>query len=379
MALNGICPYFTMFPLDFPLDILRRHASAGDWVLDPFCGRGTTNYAGRVLGLPSIGIDSSPVAVALSQAKLANATPGAIIRAAVRILDEVPEPGELPEGEFWEWAYHPEALAVLCRLRDGLLRDCRSDARKALRAIILGGLHGPRPKTRQSYFSNQSPRTYAPKPRYAVNYWRSRDLRPESVDVSALIARRASWYYGGEATRAQGRIVRGDSRDDRTMRRAADGKVCWVITSPPYYGLRTYLPGPVAPALVPRRATDGRLFRARAAQACVARVLRRPARAGLAQRRGGVRPRRPARHPLRGDQRSEGRAARAAPSLAGGFGLARGPCRVCRLRRARSPPGPALRPNERVAAPGTRSLGDVARIADGHRGCGPRHVVRGGA
>lgn len=242
MALNGICPYFTMFPLDFPLTILREHANAGDWVLDPFCGRGTTNYASRLLGLPSSGIDSSPVAAALSQAKLANATPGAIVRAARRILDEIPEPSELPASDFWEWAYHPETLAVLCRLREGLVRDCRSDARKALRAVILGGLHGPRPKTRQAYFSNQSPRTYAPKPRYAVNYWRSRELRPELVDVPALIAQRATWYYGGEATKACGRVVRGDSRDDRTMRRAAAGAVRWVITSPPYYGLRTYLP-----------------------------------------------------------------------------------------------------------------------------------------
>ena len=44
-ALNGICPYFTMFPLDFPLGILGRRAKPDDRVLDPFCGRGTTNFA----------------------------------------------------------------------------------------------------------------------------------------------------------------------------------------------------------------------------------------------------------------------------------------------------------------------------------------------
>jgi hypothetical protein len=37
------CPYYTMFPLDFPLAWLRR-ARPGEWVLDPFCGRGTTLY-----------------------------------------------------------------------------------------------------------------------------------------------------------------------------------------------------------------------------------------------------------------------------------------------------------------------------------------------
>ena len=47
-ALNGICPYFTMFPLAFPEGILKRHAAKGDTVLDPFLGTGTTTLAGSV-------------------------------------------------------------------------------------------------------------------------------------------------------------------------------------------------------------------------------------------------------------------------------------------------------------------------------------------
>lgn len=45
VTLNGICAYFMMFPLDFPLNILKRRARKGDVVLDPFCGRGITNFA----------------------------------------------------------------------------------------------------------------------------------------------------------------------------------------------------------------------------------------------------------------------------------------------------------------------------------------------
>jgi hypothetical protein len=212
-ALNGICPYFTMFPLDFPYAILRAYAQPGEWVLDPFCGRGTTNYASRALGLPSIGIDSNPVAVALSQAKLANTTPAQIMRVAHRILDEVAEPGEVPQGEFWEWAFQKDVLHTLCRFREGLLRSCRSDARRALRAILLGALHGPLLKQRASYFSNQSPRTYAPKPRYAVNFWKARHLLPPTVDVLDIVEVRARRYYAHETTRAVGRILAGDSRD----------------------------------------------------------------------------------------------------------------------------------------------------------------------
>lgn len=242
-ALNGICPYFTMFPLDFPYSILEKYAQPGEWVIDPFCGRGTTNYASRLLDLPSIGIDSNPVAVALSQAKLANTTPAHIMQAARRILAEVPEPQDIPTGDFWTWAFHKDVLSLLCRLREGLLQNCHSDTRKALRAILMGALHGPRQKQQASYFSNQSPRTYAPKPRYAVQFWQRHQLLPQSIDVLSIIQRRAERYYGQEMSQGKGRIIAGDSRTQQIYTHLRqDIRVHWVITSPPYYGMRTYIP-----------------------------------------------------------------------------------------------------------------------------------------
>src|SRR4051812_34354595 len=86
-SLNAICPYFTMFPLEFPFGILKRGARPGEVVLDPFAGRGTTLYAARLLGMPAYGIDSNPVAVAISEAKLANTTPARIVRSARAILE----------------------------------------------------------------------------------------------------------------------------------------------------------------------------------------------------------------------------------------------------------------------------------------------------
>ncbi|MBF6614895.1 MAG: DNA modification methylase, partial [Chloroflexi bacterium] len=140
-----------MFPLSFPYGVLQQHAEPGQWVLDPFCGRGTTNYASRLLGLPSIGIDSSPVAAAVAEAKLANATPDEIIEDARAILDSHIEPKDVPDGEFWEWAFHKDVLTTLCRYREALIEDCVSDSRKALRTILLGALHGPQPKSQPSY------------------------------------------------------------------------------------------------------------------------------------------------------------------------------------------------------------------------------------
>ncbi len=245
--LNAICAYFTMFPLEFPLGYLRRHAQESEWVLDPFCGRGTTNFAARLLGLPSVGIDSSPIAVALSRAKMVSPTVEEIMSAAEQILHEVGEPAEVPRGEFWELAYHESVLKDLCRLREGLLRDSESEARVALRAILLGALHGPRTKS-PSYLSNQAPRTYAPKPDYSVRYWRRHGLFPRRVDVLKVIERRAQRYYGAPVPRTPGYVFLGDSREEELFsklkavlagHRAGFSR---VVTSPPYYGLRTYIP-----------------------------------------------------------------------------------------------------------------------------------------
>lgn len=232
-----------MFPVTFPVRILSQQVSGDSWVLDPFCGRGTTLYASRLLGMPSVGIDSNPVAVALSEAKLANTSPNAIVQTAREILDQEPVPTQLPDGEFWSLAYDPQVLSTLCQLRQGLISDCQSDARKGLRAVILGALHGPVGKTRTSYFSNQCPRTYAPKPNYAVRYWRERGLRATAVDALDLIRARAERFYGSERTWAVGKTISGDSRRAGLYSHVPNSsRFSWIITSPPYYGMRTYRP-----------------------------------------------------------------------------------------------------------------------------------------
>jgi hypothetical protein len=137
LALNAICPYFTMFPLQFPLSVIRRLGRARELVFDPFCGRGTTNFAARLLGIPTFAIDTSPIAVAATSAKLVNSvTPLDIVSEARSILQKRREV-DCPSGTFWHMAYRRSVLSDLCGIRNELLMNCRSDARKALRAIVL--------------------------------------------------------------------------------------------------------------------------------------------------------------------------------------------------------------------------------------------------
>src|SRR6267143_1772878 len=237
-ALNAVCPYYTMFPLEFPLGVLTRRSRPKQWVLDPFCGRGTTTFAARLLGLPSVGVDSNSLAAALAAAKLPSVSARRVIATAQYILNQHPEATDVPTRGFWRCAYNPTTLRQLCRLREGLIESCNTDARIVLRAILLGALHGPLGKQSVSYFSNQCPRTFAPKPRYALNFWKTRGLRPPRVDVLELVSSRAKRYLMEQSPSVPGIVRVGDSRVRDTY--VDLPPISHVVTSPPYYGMRTY-------------------------------------------------------------------------------------------------------------------------------------------
>lgn len=233
-----------MFPLGFPLRVLKhfkQHSSAKGLVVDPFCGRGTTNFAARLMGRQSVGIDCNAVAVASTAAKLIHASPDAIEKEARSIL-ETTEACDVPIGEFWELAYHSSVLVDICKIREALLSDCSTPARIALRAVVAGGLHGPLSKNGSSYFSNQSPRTFAPKPRYAVRFWRSRGLLPPMLDVISIVRKRSLRYYSNRLPSPNSSVVMADSRDMKVfLETFGSRKISIAITSPPYFGLNTYL------------------------------------------------------------------------------------------------------------------------------------------
>ena len=241
LALNAICPYFTMFPIQFPLSVLGKRATPGQWVLDPFCGRGTTNLAARLLGLPTLGIDSHPLAVAISHAKLLPVTPDEVMDELDACLAGAAGPRDVPQGRFWELAFHESVLTKLCVLREAFLESCDTAPRVALRAIILGALHGPLTKVVQSHFSNQSPRTFSPKPAYAIRFWESRGLSPPYVSVREIVSRRAIRYYETRLKPNIGAVRLGDARTSKAFSCVSEN-VTWFITSPPYYGMRTYRP-----------------------------------------------------------------------------------------------------------------------------------------
>lgn len=240
--LNAVCPYYTMFPLEFPLTILRQ-APKGLVVFDPFCGRGTTNFAAQTLGIKSYGYDSSPIAVAIAKAKLAKTSASEVLSLMEEILETDIDP-EVPQSEFWAWAFHTETLRAISKLRQGLMDSPESDASIMLRAIVMGCLHGPLNKvvTNPSYFSNQMPRTFASKPDYSVRYWKCKKLKPRQIDVRIPIRKKVALVLGGsnDSLSKFRNIQCADSRQYSNYRSIKE-PIDLVITSPPYYGMRTYV------------------------------------------------------------------------------------------------------------------------------------------
>jgi len=243
-ALNAICPYFTMFPLEYPLQVLKKYKKELPVVIDPFCGRGTTLFAARKMQFKAWGIDSSPVAVAIAKAKLAKCEIGEPLALAKQILEEC-EPESIPDTPFFRAAYHTDTLRDLCVLRNGLLNlEEETDSSVVLKAAVLGCLHGPLSKCPENagYFSNQMPRTYASKPDYAVRYWEKKCLIAPKIDVLHVLRKKISRLIGlpDNLCGSFSQVLLGDSQNSITFE-SIPSDVSLVITSPPYYGMRTYV------------------------------------------------------------------------------------------------------------------------------------------
>lgn len=238
--LNAICPYYTMFPLEFPVSVIRKIGPPITGVLDPFCGRGTSLLAARLQGVPAYGIDMNPLATAVARAKMVDVTPSEVteeLSFLLRDLDDVTEE-DLPVGEFWDLAFHKDVLRQLVHIRRRLLSEPLNDRRVAIQAVVAGGLHGPINKVRRTYLSNQAPRTFSPKPGYAVRFWKERNLLPPFVDLREIVKLRAGWYFRERLPYVPHSVV---SADSRIYSPAIDlPKPNVVITSPPYWGMRSY-------------------------------------------------------------------------------------------------------------------------------------------
>ncbi len=234
-----------MFPAEFVREKVETYSAPGDWVFDPFCGRGTTVLESLLLGRNAAGSDINPVAFCVARAKAERPTLAAVLRRTSDLQKNYqqsnPEKWDRVRSclpPFFKRAFHSATLKELLFLQSTLnWSDRRTD--RFIAALVLGSLHGEMDRS-DAYFSNQMPRTICLKPDYSLRYWRSKGLFPQKRKVFEMLKEKAEHRLSSTADCATGRVSLADSRIAARHFPKLEGKVSLVVTSPPYLNVTRY-------------------------------------------------------------------------------------------------------------------------------------------
>lgn len=232
----GFGPYYAMFPVGFARDAIARYSDVGDTVVDPFCGRGTTNYVAQALSRDSVGYELNPVGWIYATTKTNPARRWKhVARRVEELFDLRDESDSEPENEFQSWAYCSEALAFINSCRRNLKwRTSKID--RTVAAFVLVYLHG---KAGDS-LSNQMRQSKSMSPNYAVRWWKDKGLSPPKIDPVQYLNNRIEWRYKKGLWQADktASIILGDCT--KMLPGYAGRQAKLVLTSPPYSGVTNY-------------------------------------------------------------------------------------------------------------------------------------------
>jgi DNA methylase len=228
-------PYHGKFIPQLVEVLLDRYLAAGDHVLDPFAGSGTTLVQALESGLDATGVDIAAFNCLLMRVKTAHYDLGKL---GDELRDVSTRVGSLPSrrgrrsGYLRDW-YAPRAAAELLGFRDLIPEYRHSDV---LRVILSRAARSAR---QTAHFDLE-----APKEPQRGEYWchkHRRECRP--VESASAFLRR---YTNDTLTRIEdfarvrdperdGTVLHGDAREE-TLVGPFDG----ILTSPPYPGLIDY-------------------------------------------------------------------------------------------------------------------------------------------
>jgi hypothetical protein len=228
-------PYHGKFIPQLVEVLLDRYLTAGDHVLDPFAGSGTTLVQALESGLDATGVDIAAFNCLLMRVKTAQYDLGALgdeLRDVASRVESLPKRRARASGYLGEW-YAPQATAELLAFRDLIPEYRHGDV---LRVILSRGARSAR---QTAHFDLE-----APKAPQKGEYWchkHRRKCRP--VESASGFLRR---YTSDTLVRIEdfarvrdperdATVLHGDAREE-----ALAGPFDGILTSPPYPGLIDY-------------------------------------------------------------------------------------------------------------------------------------------
>jgi hypothetical protein len=186
-------PYYAMFPLDFAFEVVEKYSKKGDFIIDPFSGRGSSIYAGGVLGRHSLGIEINPVGWLYGKVKLQPANKEKVIDRLLEIYSKRNYYKQVSEQMpmFYRMCYCDEVLKFLLAARKYLdWKNNNVDA--TLMSILLVYLHG---KLGEG-MSNQMKMTKAMGMKYSMNWWEKKKLtKPPEINPIDFVMSKLNWRY----------------------------------------------------------------------------------------------------------------------------------------------------------------------------------------
>lgn len=247
---HALCPYFAMFPPSFAHEMIEKYSREGDLVVDPFSGRGTTLLEARLMKRYAIANDINPVAVTITKAKSQCINLDSCLTKIINLRKKYnnsnlqtlqKEASELPI--FFRHAYHAKTLLQVLWLKQEL-RRVKNPELIFIKTLCLSYLHGETNKTKLTYFSNNLPHTYCPKPDYSIRFWEERNMRAPEVDAFDILLDRSLFrLMNSKQSYAiyDGQCILGDVRKiDKNIKKITQQKAKLIVTSPPYIKITSY-------------------------------------------------------------------------------------------------------------------------------------------
>lgn len=231
-----------------PGTLIPHLTSAGETVLDPFSGSGTTGVEAVRLNRRYIGIDTNPVAVLMTQAKLSFPSPSSIrsclrdtLQRSQALLSGKTPPTHPHNRELLGW-YHPQTLESLnsilhaiLAIKVGVLRTAMlAGFSSILKNCSSQGKHwgwvcdNVKPKPEEIVFKNAT---------LAFTVAITEFAKAAEHALEACLVH--SFGETRESVRKRSRVIHGDCVAE--IRKLKANSIDLVSTSPPYYGVADYV------------------------------------------------------------------------------------------------------------------------------------------
>jgi len=238
-SMHYVISYRGSFKPELPDYCIRRFSEAGDVVLDPFGGRGTTALQAALLGRVPWSADVNPLSKRLVGAKLFPVRLDEVVLA----LNDVDfrRPVTLTGyRELFEPFYHPDTYRELVNLKNAIKKNSNSTPFSFIELIALSRLHGHSPGFFSVYSFPQI--SVPPESQRSINAKRHQE--PDYRAVAPRIIRKAAQALRDGFTSQFSKFTERakiEISDARKLSWAPDQSVDLIVTSPPFLDKVDYL------------------------------------------------------------------------------------------------------------------------------------------